>query len=458
MSTVGESTYSDAKSSHILRADSMSNTETFNFPVVTVGDLEDILRVMMKIEFEDVANNGKTDKNGKKFETRIPAPVLALGKAGIGKTEMFRGLAKDLGIGFKEIRLVNYTETDLVGLPYRNNDNMTSHAANDLFPIPERDGDKGILLVDEFTSATRQVQVPILQLTDVSRSIGSYKLPDGWKIIIAGNGPSDGGTFNDLPGTVISRSSCYYVVPAAEAWLDWATKHNIHPYVRAFVSKTPAAIHGYVADEDYDRAFPCPRAWTNLSKELYDYDRAVAANNGDNMPSVVTCLVASYVGRKMAVDFLDFISYRSQMVEPRDILRNGEKCQRHIYDLNANALWLTLSFLAADVKRLVDAACTKAYATLPEADHGDSVKIFTEAKFAPNLVNAFRWITEKPPKGSTVNSVSDIVAWGITSLVGHNSLVNQFATSKYMRDKETGCPAVIEWLSYSSSVINKVGD
>lgn len=457
MGTVGEATYSEAKSNHIIRADNMSETETFNFPVVTVAELEGILHTMMRIEFEDVKNNGKTDEKGKKFETRIPAPVLALGKAGIGKTEMFRGLAKELGIGFKEIRLVNYTETDLVGLPYKNEDNMTSHAANDLFPIAERDGDKGILLVDEFTSATRQVQVPILQLTDVSRSIGSYHLPDGWKIIIAGNGPSDGGTFNDLPGTVISRSSCYYVVPAADAWLDWAATHNIHPYVRAYVSRTPSAIHGYVADQDYDRAFPCPRAWTNLSRELYDYDRAVAANNGSNMPSVITCLVASYVGRKTAVDFLDFISYRSQMVDAQRILKEGEKCATHIYDLNANALWLTLGFLAEDVKNLVSEACLRAYAELPESQHGDSVAIFEKAKLAPYLVNAFRWITAKADKSSASN-VADIVAWGITSLVGHNSLVNQFATSKYMRDPKTGCPAVIEWLSFSSSVMSKVGE
>ena len=44
-------------------------------------------------------------------------PVTLLGKSGIGKTESIRDLAADLGIGFIELRLSHYQESDLIGLP-----------------------------------------------------------------------------------------------------------------------------------------------------------------------------------------------------------------------------------------------------------------------------------------------------------------------------------------------------
>ena len=44
-------------------------------------------------------------------------PYLILGRVGVGKTAFIEGFAQDHGLGFKSIRLANYTETDLVGLP-----------------------------------------------------------------------------------------------------------------------------------------------------------------------------------------------------------------------------------------------------------------------------------------------------------------------------------------------------
>ena len=44
-------------------------------------------------------------------------PIFGIGKPGVGKTVSLRDLAKDMGIGFLDIRLTNYTEVDLKGVP-----------------------------------------------------------------------------------------------------------------------------------------------------------------------------------------------------------------------------------------------------------------------------------------------------------------------------------------------------
>lgn len=333
-----------------------SNIETFDFPQVEVGfflsRLEESMRTSMaKMEAEKEAYSKLTPEQQKVYQWQeIPRPMLAIGKAGIGKTEGVRGVARELGIGMKEMRLVNYTETDLIGIPYLK-DGRTLHGTNDLFPVEERDGEYGFLLVDEFTSASRNIQVPILQLTDSSRAIGNYKLPKGWKIIIAGNGPNDGGTFVNLPGTVISRSSCYYVQASSDSWLSWAAKNNIHPAIRAFIKSNPNEIHGYNEDYDtgYDRAFPCPRAWTNLSTELYDIDNRTPdwAKSEDSFAAnsyTVSVLVSSYIGTVASDKFMNFLRYESKLIEPNLIIM-GKPNLPKLASMEAPVAYFQLSIL-----------------------------------------------------------------------------------------------------------------
>ena len=44
-------------------------------------------------------------------------------------------------------------------------------------------------MFDEITNANAEVQAACWQLMDSSRSVGDYKLPDGWLIVAADNLP-----------------------------------------------------------------------------------------------------------------------------------------------------------------------------------------------------------------------------------------------------------------------------
>lgn len=117
----------------------------------------------------------------------VTSPILILGKAGIGKTEQITQLAKDEGIGYKEIRLLLYDAAELKGIPYADRETQTTKIfPQDIFPTAERDGERGILVLDEVTSCQAQLRTAVFQLLDAKRSLGSYKLPDGWMIVQIG--------------------------------------------------------------------------------------------------------------------------------------------------------------------------------------------------------------------------------------------------------------------------------
>ena len=375
----------------------ISEVETFDFPKVSVGFF-----------LQRVKDEMMTDMK----KNRIPSPILGIGLAGIGKTEGIEGVCKELGIGFQQMRLVNYTETDLIGIPHIAN-GRTEHATNVLFPSEERDGKYGILLVDEFTSAPSNIQVPILQLTDKSRSVGQYKLPDGWKIVITGNGPNDGGTFTNLPGTVISRASCYRVEPTVESWLDWASKNNVHPAIRAFVKYSPDNLHGYTEDEasGYDRAFPCPRSWTKLSVILTDYDErfpnwAKTPATFDEHSDLVEILVAANIGETTARTFMAFLKFEKDLIDPIAICKAGTPEARKALApakdaagrVNREAFYLSITHLA-DTLGLAS----------QQSKWVDVMRKFVAPEMYAFVANSINWVLE-------VSDSADITTFAIAEI------------------------------------------
>ena len=93
-------------------------------------------------------------------------PIFGLGKGGIGKTESIMDLAKNkLHIGYVDIRLLLYSETDLKGIPYPSEDHTrTIWLQNDILPTVKKDGPVGILVFDEITSCARSVRTAAYQL------------------------------------------------------------------------------------------------------------------------------------------------------------------------------------------------------------------------------------------------------------------------------------------------------
>lgn len=246
-------------------------------------------------------------------------PIFGLGKGGIGKTESIMELAKEkLKIGYIDIRLLLYSETDLKGIPYPSVDHKrTIWLQNDILPTAERDGEKGILVFDEITSCSRSVRTAAYQLLN-ERRLGEYVLPDGWMIVCLGNGEEDGGDYQGMEGNFVNRCSVFNVVPDVEAWKMWAHNHNVNPLVTGYVSWKPADLHSYNPDSETEIAFASPRSWTAVSNILN-------ANEFSVDDTVMCSRIQSNLGTRVGQQFIAFCKFKDKTVDPNRIICNGEK-------------------------------------------------------------------------------------------------------------------------------------
>lgn len=269
----------------------MSNS---NMPIVTVKQFSNIIKEQMA--------EGNT------------RAIFGIGKGGIGKSESIESLAKqELGIGYVDIRLLLYTETDLKGIPYPNADHtMAVWLQNNILPVAERDGDEGILVFDEVTSCAKSVRTAAYQLLQ-ERRLGEYKLPEKWQIICLGNGEEDGGDFQGLEGNFVNRGSIYQVISDVDTWKQWAIDHGVNPLVTGYVSWKPGDLHTYNPDSESDMQFASPRSWKAVSDILN--------NKGYHENDELTRLrVLGNLGTLVGNQFMAFCKFKDQSVDSDDIV------------------------------------------------------------------------------------------------------------------------------------------
>lgn len=263
----------------------------------------------------------------------IMQPFLIIGKIGIGKTVSMTEVAKELGIGYKEVRLAMMTETDLVGLPYligEGDNKRTTFASNALLPFTKEQGgddpDQGILVLDEITSCQRSLRAAALQLLDSKRAIGNYKLPKGWLVVALGNGPDDGGICEGLEFAVLSRCACCRAQSSFKDWRAWAIDKGVNPSVIAYLEKNPDNLHRMPDDiEEYTDigcAIPTPRTWTALGMLL---NMKEEISNELLSEACVQRYAELEIGAALAGDFSAFYGFRTQLVDPDEILEKGDK-------------------------------------------------------------------------------------------------------------------------------------
>lgn len=277
-------------------------------------------------------------------------PVIILGKSGVGKTESIFDLTKKLGIGFCEMRLVNMTETDIIGIPKEDEYGMTVYAANALLPSEDRDGEVGILVLDEITSASRTVRASAYQLMDSKRAVGNYKLPKRWKVVALGNGANDGGVYTGMENAMLSRGTgcAYRVEPNLRSWKEWAIPHGVNPTIVAFLEMRPEYLHKMDIDEG-PALFPCPRSWSALSKKLNVREEKLK----DKMNEEIVRIYASgLIGVEAANQFATFYNYKSKVIKAEDILA-GE-ASTDVDNIETEAMYITVQSLVKELNRILD--------------------------------------------------------------------------------------------------------
>ena len=228
-------------------------------------------------------------------------PAFLWGPPGAGKSSIVRETASDAGMQLLDVRASLLDPTDLRGIPAIEKGQAVWCPPSFLPSDPDS---SGLLFFDELNAAPPLVQASLYQLT-LDRRVGEYVLPEGWRIIAAGNRAEDNSITFRMPAALANRFIHLDFEIDFEDWRNWALAKGVAPLVIAFLSTRPELLHSM---DDPERGFPTPRSWEMVSDIL-------GAHDGEQL---VDDLVTGIVGEAAEIEFL---AYCSDAIREEEILR-----------------------------------------------------------------------------------------------------------------------------------------
>ncbi len=221
-------------------------------------------------------------------------PIMVWGAPGLGKSSILRQVAKDLGVGFIDVRLAQREPVDIRGLPVPGEDGVKWLVSSDW---PRDMNSRGIILFDEITAADRSLQVAAYEFI-LDRRLGElYTVPNGWYICAAGNRTEDRAVATTISSALANRFMHLELGEDVESWLSWARSHDIRPEVMGFIRFSPQTLFRQ-KNENLERGWPSPRAWERVSRML-DILK-------DEDEPLIRKTVYGLVGNRAGVEFMEF--------------------------------------------------------------------------------------------------------------------------------------------------------
>ena len=243
---------------------------------------------------------------------KVPA-IMFRGAPGVGKSTLVKSVADELGIDFRDVRLAQMERVDFAGLPSVEKRETRWNVPNFW---PKDPKSKGILLLDEITSAPSDVQVAAYSVILDRRIPNSdYALPDGWLIVAAGNRAVDKAVVKTMSSALANRMVHFEVEANSEDWVKWGITNGIHPSVTGFIQYRPALLFK-MDGENLEQGWPSPRSWERVSTNVDFF-----ADEEDVLRKVVYGLVGTGVG----TEFMEFHRMSAKFDNVLEVLTNPKK-------------------------------------------------------------------------------------------------------------------------------------
>jgi hypothetical protein len=273
---------------------------------------------------------------------------------------------KDKRLGFRKIQFGQTTVGDFSGVPVVVNGEVRKLMPDDL-PTVEKDGEYGVLFLDEISTADSQQVQPALGLADDSRSLsGIYTLPEHWLVVGAANGP-DCPNFVSLDPMTLTRFTPYAAECTwREDYEDYARSFNksngnrttIHPDIIAYLEWKPDELINVITKNDaVGSQFACPRSWKTLSDKIYslEYDDELKKKNvaipvvkiqgftntteeTKKKYSPYNKSFSDFVGNTLGVatgdSFTTFLTYKEGLIYDMEKIKQGKEKPMTMEDMN----------------------------------------------------------------------------------------------------------------------------
>jgi len=205
---------------------------------------------------------------------RARNPMFLHGPPGVGKSSgiyEFCQRKHEAGI-FKspqpiDIRLGNHDITDFKFPLVDKKTETLKWIVAEIFPRVDRDGECGIIFLDELSSAPPQIQTLAYALLQERRIPSTnYRLPDGWIAVAAGNRETDQAVVHKLSSALCNRVNHFDIRPDWPAFKAWAESHDVSPLIIQFLEgRHSDYLYKYTRGQ---KAYPTPRTWEKASDAL----------------------------------------------------------------------------------------------------------------------------------------------------------------------------------------------
>lgn len=178
-----------------------------------------------------------------------------------------------------------------------------------------------IVFLDEITNALPSIQGIAFNIVLDREVNGIWQLPKNARIVAAGNDMKDSLAANKLAEPLFNRFAHVYIQTTVESWLQWASEHNIHPAIYAYI----AYKKGESLRSKYDGEKPNadPRKWEMASKMLY----------ATGQPEMLRALVGEDITR-------EFVRFCNQRVITLDDVLKGNYTERDL-QMNTSEIYAT---------------------------------------------------------------------------------------------------------------------
>lgn len=216
-------------------------------------------------------------------------PVFLWGPPGVGKSSVVASVAEKQKLELIDVRASLLDPTDLRGIPAIENGKAIWAPPSFL---PNNPSSAGILFFDELNAAPPLVQASLYQLT-LDRRIGEYQLPEGWRILGAGNRAEDASVVFRMPSALSNRFVHVDFEVDVDDWSEWAISKKVHPLVIGFIRLRREMLFDM---NNRDRAFPTPRSWEMVSDALNTFGSFKDIED----------VILGIVGEGASIEFLSF--------------------------------------------------------------------------------------------------------------------------------------------------------
>lgn len=333
-------------------------------------------------------------------------PIAFLGPAGVGKTDIARQLAEELNLGFLSYTITHHTRQSAAGLPkivkksYQGEENIvTEYTMSEIISsiydyIEKYNKTNGILFIDEFNCASETLAATMLQFLQ-NKTFGAKSVPEGWKIILAGNPSEYNKSVKELDLVTMDRLRIIPITPDFEAWKEYAIGKKIHPCILSYLTQKQSSFCVFTNDNE-GKQLVTARGWEELSNTIYIYEKMGFDINNN--------IVSQFINhKKISAEFTNYYDLFTHIIsaeEISDILSGKEnielsqRLKKLSFDQRCSVIWILTSNLQATAKEYakLTTMCDELHALildLKDKKSFDSIKVADVSKDSRNFINKF---------------------------------------------------------------------